>query len=103
MKQATNKHFIETIISVLLFAAVLVILIVSTGQLTSSTDDEGLRATQEAIERAAVLCYATEGFYPPGLAYIEDEYGVQVDHNRYSVQYSVFASNVRPIIQVTKI
>ena len=84
----------------LVFLAVLAALIVGTTRLSGGASREGMDATQEAIERAAVLCYATEGFYPPSLDYIEDNYGVQIDRSRYAVRYEVFASNVMPVIRV---
>ncbi len=88
------------IASFLVFAAVLAILFFATANLSRHAGEEGVAATRDAIERAAVLCYATEGFYPPGLAYIEAHYGVQVDHARFAVRYEVYASNIMPLIQV---
>lgn len=84
----------------LVFVIVLAVLFVGTTNLSSAAHDEGVVATRQTIERAAVLCYATEGFYPPGLAYIQDRYGVQVDQNRYAVRYEVYASNIMPTIRV---
>jgi hypothetical protein len=87
-------------ITVVLFALVLVVLASGTLNLAGGADAEGVEATRRAIERAAVLCYATEGFYPPGLSYIESQYGVQIDRTRYSVRYEAFAPNITPIIVV---
>lgn len=84
----------------LVFVLVLVILFVGTRNLSAGAGEEGVAATHQAIERAAVLCYATEGFYPPGLQYIKDRYGVQVDESRYVVRYEVNASNIMPVIRV---
>ena len=75
-------------------------LLIGTRNLSGSTGSEGQKALTQAIERAAVLCYATEGFYPPSLSYIEENYGVQIDESRYTIRYEVFASNVMPVIQV---
>jgi hypothetical protein len=86
--------------SVALFAVMLAVLATGTMRIAGSATNEGLAATRDAIERAAVLCYAAEGFYPPGLAYLEAHYGVQIDHSRYVVEYRVFATNVAPTIRV---
>ncbi len=83
--------------AVLLFALILAVMLLSLGRGASA---EGVAATRRAIERAAVLCYATEGFYPPSLAYIETNYGVQVDRNNYTVRYEVFAPGIAPAITV---
>lgn len=85
------------------FALVLVVLFIGTRNLSSGAGQEGAAATYQAIERAAVLCYATEGFYPPGLQYIKTFYGVQVDENRYAVRYEVHASNIMPTIRVVSL
>lgn len=84
----------------LVFALVLVVLFIGTRNLSAGAGEEGVLATHQAIERAAVLCYATEGFYPPGLEYIKQHYGVQVDQGRYAVRYEIYASNIMPIIRV---
>jgi hypothetical protein len=55
---------------------------------------------EEAVRRGAVACYAAEGMYPPDLAYLETHYGLQVDRERYTVIYEVFASNLMPDVTV---
>ena len=88
------------LIAVLLFTLVLCVVIVGTGQVATTASEEGMVATRQAIQRAAVLCYASEGFYPPTLAYIEENYGVQIDYENYVIGYEVFASNIMPSIRV---
>ncbi len=83
-----------------LFVLVLAVLLAGTLGLSAGASERGAEATREAIERAAVLCYATEGFYPPGLSYIEEHYNVKVNRDKYVVWYDVFAYNVRPSIRV---
>ena len=65
------------------------------------------RATQEqralledAITRALVTCYAVEGRYPSSLSYLEENYGVQVNHSRFIVSYEAYASNQLPAVAV---
>ena len=55
---------------------------------------------EEALRRTAVSCYAAEGVYPPTLEYKEEHYGIQIDRQRYTVHYEVFASNIMPDITV---
>lgn len=61
---------------------------------------EGREQLETALRRAAVTCYATEGIYPPGLDYMIEHYGVQIDESRYAVYYDVFADNLMPNITV---
>lgn len=93
-------QWIALVLSIMLLVGVFVMVVSGTGRLADAAVAEGAENAENAIRRAAVLCYATEGFYPPGLEYIEKEYGVQVDYSRYAVQYDVFASNILPRVQV---
>ena len=61
---------------------------------------EGLELAEQSIRRAAVQCYALEGFYPAGVDYLEEYYGVSVDEDRYFVDYRYIASNLMPDITV---
>ncbi len=54
----------------------------------------------EAIIKSAVQCYAIEGFYPPDIAYLEKNYGLIVNHEKYVVSYNVFASNLMPNVEI---
>ena len=85
---------------VLLIAALLVL---GSMILRSSDRDlgqESAAAIQEAVRRSALQCYAVEGVYPPNLAYLEENYGLQVNTNDFYVSYEAFASNLPPDIRV---
>lgn len=56
--------------------------------------------TEKAITRACIQCYAIEGRYPPSVEYLEENYGIQIDHDKYNVFYDGFASNIMPEITV---
>jgi len=55
---------------------------------------------EEALRRASAACYAAEGIYPPDLKYLQDNYGVIIDEERYQVHYEVHGSNLMPDITV---
>lgn len=61
---------------------------------------ESRTAIRDAVLRAAVECYAVEGAYPGSLEYLEDHYGLTVNHEDFIVTYEVFASNLPPDVQV---
>lgn len=65
-----------------------------------SKESENLNILSDAIRRSAVQCYAIEGFYPPNIEFLENNYGLVVDHDKYVVSYNVFASNIMPDIDV---
>lgn len=88
------------IISVIVFALFITYLFFGVENAKKSTDEEKHMILADAINRSAVQCYAIEGYYPPNIEYLEDNYGLFVDHNKYVVSYSVFASNIIPQIEV---
>lgn len=62
---------------------------------------KGALLLENAIRKAAVSCYAVEGFYPESLDYLVSNYGIMVS-DRYIVHYEVFASNIIPQITVVE-
>lgn len=64
------------------------------------SDGQYTDSIKQAILRTSATCYALEGSYPPDLAYMESNYGLILDHKKYSYVYEVFASNIRPEVEV---
>ena len=88
---------------VLLIPGALAVLLIFLSALTNLSDgrrSEGRQQLEDAVRRSAVACYAAEGIYPPNLEYLEEHYGIQVDRDRYTVMYDVFASNLMPDVTV---
>ncbi|MGN0665405.1 MAG: hypothetical protein ACI4KF_02640 [Huintestinicola sp.] len=56
--------------------------------------------TERSIRRNAALCYSIEGAYPENLEYLENNYGVVVNRDKFFVHYSFFGSNISPEIYV---
>jgi len=83
-----------------LAVAVLLCFLSGLSNLTQGRADEDKRRLEDVLRRAAVACYAAEGMYPPGVEYLEMHYGIQIDHNRYVVDYIPIAENLMPDITV---
>lgn len=81
-------------------AAALICFGMSVHQLSADRQAEGRQILEDTLRRTAVACYASEGFYPPDVAYMEDHYRLQYDRDSYVVHYEVFASNLMPDITV---
>lgn len=95
------EHFWKgMIIPVLIFLFLLLFLSVGIGNVSSASDAESRQILQDAVLRAVVQCYAIEGMYPPDIRYLEDNYGLFYDHDRFIVHYEVFAGNILPDITV---
>jgi hypothetical protein len=82
---------------VIIFAA---FLYMSVDNAQKGSDNEMYEILTDAITRSAVQCYAIEGFYPPDIEYLEENYGLVVNHDKYVISYNVFASNIMPEIEV---
>lgn len=66
----------------------------------ANSKTERIEVAESAIKRAALQCYALEGSYPSDLKYLEDNYGIIINEERYFYQYEIFASNIMPEIIV---
>lgn len=69
-------------------------------RLEAGQSAQGRQRLEDSVRRTAVACYASEGFYPPSVDYMETNWGLQYDQDRYIVRYEVFASNLMPQITV---
>ena len=84
---------------VLLLAAALLFL-GAVNRLEEGRRAEGAAQLETALRRTAVSCYASEGFYPPDVAYMQEHYGLRYDEESYTVHYRLTASNWMPDITV---
>ncbi len=71
--------------------------ITAAGRQSEAEQEAQLR---DAIRRAMVTCYATEGQYPPTLEYLKENYALAVDSDRFLVSYDAFASNIMPSVSI---
>lgn len=92
-----NKFKILTVILILLFTYYFYY---SVENIQAVGDFEKFEILSDAIKRSAVQCYAIEGFYPPSIEYMENKYGLVVDHDKYVINYHIFASNIMPDVEV---
>lgn len=70
------------------------------GGLRRGNAREEKQALERALHRGAAACYAAEGYYPPDLDYLQENYGVKVDESKYIVIYEVQGQNLMPQITV---
>ena len=98
-KKKTAPWWRSLLLYAVIFAAVLALFFVGTRGVSHGNREEQLALAERAVRRAVVSCYAIEGFYPPGVEYLREHYGLSVDES-YIIHYEAFASNVFPIIEV---
>ena len=100
--KAGKNHpgWLHVLLPVLAFSLLLGLFGYGLQSVSALTESERLRTTKEAVVRAAVHCYASEGMYPQSLSYLEEHYGLTVDTQDFVVDYRCFASNIMPDITV---
>ena len=86
----------------IILAAVIALFITAVNGAAEKADSSETATLENAIRRAAVQCYAIEGFYPAGLEYLTENYGVIIDAARFSVYYQADTPNYMPIIMVRR-
>jgi hypothetical protein len=68
--------------------------------ISSGHSQEDKQRLEDTLHRAAMACYAIEGFYPPDLNYLEERYGIQINRQKYVVSYVPVAENLMPDITI---
>ncbi len=89
IKESVNIPLIGCIVVVILF------IIAVQGVSGSNYFDEKV-SLQNAIEKDIIYCYSLEGFYPPSIAYMEENYGLTYNHDRFIINYERMGSNTMP-------
>ena len=92
--------------ALLFMTAIIVVVGFSQVQLGGRLTDAQAQFVEDSVRRSAIECYAIEGRFPDtleGVRYLEDNYGLAIDHKRYGVYYESLGDNLVPEIQVIPI
>jgi len=95
-----NQNSRKKLLPIVFFVAILIFVLYGVQDATDNSGRLQYDLTVRAIQRAITDCYAIEGYYPPNMQYLYDNYPVRVDTERYFVLYNVFAPNIRPTVQL---
>ena len=68
--------------------------------ISKKADENQIGFLQNAIRRSAVQCFAIEGRFPKSISYLEENYRLLIDRNRYNVHYEFMGDNLIPQIWV---
>ena len=86
--------------SVILFILLAVWLVISAKNAEGAAEKSRSESVYRTVMHSTALCYSIEGEYPPDLEYLEENYGVKINHDRYIVHYEYFGGNISPSITV---
>lgn len=83
-----------------LFVICFIFFFVAVANVSNEVDENELEALRTAIDKAVTTCYAIEGKYPESIEYIEENYGVVIDWDKYAVIYDRLSANIKPNVVV---
>jgi hypothetical protein len=95
-KLARSK-FLRLVIVIALLCALAAFV---SGGMSSQVTENQTKFLSDAVRRSAVQCFALEGRFPDSIKYLEDNYGLLIDHDRYYVYYEYVGSNLIPQVRV---
>ena len=101
----SKKNDFSLVKSILLplagFVAIVALFNSGLSGLSQKTAYEQLESTRQAVRNATVQCYSLEGQYPPSIQYLKEHYGLQVDTEKYIIDYQQNEmGNMMPAITV---
>lgn len=88
------------IFGILLFVICFIFFYVAIANVSDDVDENEAQTLKKAIDKAITTCYAIEGTYPENIKYIEDNYGVVIDYDKYTVVYDILSANIKPNVIV---
>lgn len=83
-----------------IFVLTLVLAGMATSYFQRASNLQSVDLLRQSARRAVVQCYAIEGSYPADVTYLEENYGLHYNHEKYFIDYQIFASNVMPDVEV---
>lgn len=103
-----SKHFKNSIKNVITYRMtpliicgfVLLGFLISIKKASVFSSEQNLEVIEKTINEAIVSCYSIEGKYPDSLEYLETNYNLYINHEKYLVDYDIFASNIMPEVVV---
>ena len=101
-KQKKSGIFTELILSSVIFIIVFVLFCTGIASVGQTASEQQLANVRRAVTQSVVHCYAVEGRYPESIEYLEQNYGLNINRDKYLIHYTVFASNIMPEISVTE-
>jgi hypothetical protein len=88
------------LLRLVLAALVAVLVVLLSGRLKTDIARQSAQSVKDAVLRSAVQCYSVEGVYPSSVDYLEEHYGLMIDHDTYIIGYDSFSSNLLPQVSV---
>lgn len=69
-------------------------------QMRVALNEQAAASMRQSIMDAAKQCCAIEGAYPLSLEYLEQNYGLTINHDDFVITYQAYANNIAPNVVV---
>ncbi len=89
-----------TMISAGLFILIFVAFLLVVSKASEGSISEQRQNLADAIDRAVIQCYVTEGRYPESFEYLEENYGIIYDDELFRVDYVIYGTNMKPDVTI---
>lgn len=103
MKLHTENKYIflkKLLLPLSLLAVIILVTIISVKSVQDTRRLENAEIIETGVRRAAMECYATEGFFPEDIDYLIENYHLYTDKEHCIIHYSAISSNIMPEIKV---
>lgn len=87
-------------IALVILVVVFAVTITAISSVQSSRKAENAEIIETGVRRAAMECYANEGFFPESIDYLIENYHLYTDIEHCIIHYSAISSNIMPEIKV---
>jgi len=95
--------FVSVLVTILVITVVAAIVFAAIGDYKDRYDKKKAGEVRDTVLSYVAQCYALEGRYPADLQYLEDNYGLVLNKDKYVYHYLNFASNFLPEVKVIQI
>lgn len=102
MKREINLAPVKMALAVAVMVLAVFCLYKGVQKMENGQQAESVKQLDSSIRKAVLTCYATEGVYPPTVDYLKQNYGIQIDEERFAVFYEVFGDNIMPEITIVE-
>ena len=102
-RKNSKVPYLGVMLSAAIFALIVGVFLIYLNSLSEHSGSESKKITEQAIHRALISCYAIEGVYPSSVEYLEENYGVLIDHSRYEINFQTAGANVIPAVELIEV
>ena len=87
-------------VPVISFAVIFGVFYLAISRLADNTGIQQRQTLENAVNRDILHCFASEGEYPESIEYLEENYALTYDHDKFEIEYIVSGDNKLPSVKV---